>query len=64
LEISALAWRDITDNCASCLSAAQTPPADKTTAAEATRIAGYLDPLARVVSEQHLSPLRDVITEG
>ena len=64
LEISALAWLDITDNCAYCLSAAQTPPADKTTDAEATRIAGYLDQLARVVSEQHLSPLRSVITDG
>ena len=64
MELSALAWLDITDNCAYCLSAAQPPPADKTTDAEATRIAGYLDQLARVVSEQHLSPLRSVITDG
>src|SRR5438445_2847712 len=64
LEISALAWLDITDNCAYCLSAEQTPPADKTTDAEATRIDIYLDQLARVVSEHHLSHLRYVITDG
>ena len=64
MEISVLAWLDITDNCAYCLSAEQTPPADKTTDAEATRIDVYLDQLARVVSEQHLSPLRSVITDG
>jgi hypothetical protein len=64
LEISALAWLDITDNCAYCLSAEQTPPADKTTDAEATRIDVYLDQLARVVSEHHLSHLRYVITDG
>ena len=64
LEISALAWLDLTDNCAYCLSAEQTPPADKTTDAEATRIDIYLDQLARVVSEHHLSHLRYVITDG
>ena len=64
LEISALAWLDLTDNCAYCLSAEQTPAADKTTDAEATRIDVYLDQLARVVSEQHLSHLRYVITDG
>jgi DDE superfamily endonuclease len=64
LEISALAWLDITDNCAYCLSAEQTPPADKATDAEATRIDVYLEQLARVVSEYHLSHLRYVITDG
>jgi DDE superfamily endonuclease len=64
LEISALAWLDITDNCAYCLSAEQTPPADKTTDAAATRIDVYLDQLARVVSEHHLRHLRYVITDG
>ena len=63
-EISALAWLDITDNCAYCLSADQTPPADKTTDAEATRIDVYLEQLTRVVSEHHLSHLRYVITDG
>jgi len=64
LEISALAWLDITDNRAYCLSAEQTPPADKTTDAEVTRIEVYLAQLARVVSEQHLRHLRSVITDG
>jgi hypothetical protein len=64
LEISALAWLDITDNCAYCLSAEQTPPADKTTNAEATRMDVYRDQLARVVSAHHLSHLRYVITDG
>jgi DDE superfamily endonuclease len=64
LEISALAGLDITDTCAYCLSAEQTPPAEKTTDAEATRIAVSLDQLARVVSQQHLSHLRYVITDG
>ena len=64
LELSALAWLDITDNCAYCLSAEQTPPTDKTTASEATRIDVYLEQLARVVSEHHLRHLRYVITDG
>lgn len=64
LEISALAWLDITANCAYCLSVEQTPPADKTTAPEATRIDVYLDQVTRVVSEHHLNHLRYVITDG
>jgi DDE superfamily endonuclease len=64
LEISALAWLDITDNCAYCLSADQTPPADKTPGAEATRIDVYLEHLARVVSVHHLRHLRYIITDG
>jgi DDE superfamily endonuclease len=64
LEISVLAWLDITDNCAYCLSAEQTPPGDKSTASEATRIDVYLEQLTRVVSKHHLSHLRYVITDG
>ena len=64
LEISTLAWLDITDNCAYCLGVEQTPSTDKTTGSEATRIDVYLDQLARVVSEHHLSPLRSVVTDG
>ena len=64
VEISALAWLDITDNCAYCLSVEQTPPVDKTTNSEATRIDVYLDQLARVVSAHHLRHLRYVITDG
>ena len=64
LEISALAWLDITDHCAYCLSVEQTPSTDKTTDPETTRIDVYLDQLTRVVSEQHLRHLRYVITDG
>jgi hypothetical protein len=64
LEISTLAWLDITDNCAYCLSVEQTPPTAKTTDAEATRIDVYLEQLARVVSAHHLRHLRYVITDG
>ena len=64
LAISALAWLDITDPCAYGLSVEQPPPPDKTTDTAATRIDIYLEQLARVVSEQHLSPLRSVSTDG
>jgi hypothetical protein len=64
LESSALAWLASTANCAYGLSVAQTPPADKTTGAEAIRIAVYLAPVARVVSAHHLRHRRDVITDG
>jgi len=64
LEISTLAWLDITDNCAYCLSVEQTPPPDKTSDAETTRVEVYLDQLAHVVSEHDLSHLRSVITDG
>ncbi len=64
LEISTLAWLDITDNCAYCLSVEQTPPTGEASAPEATRIDIYLDQLTRVVSEHALRPLRSVITDG
>ena len=64
LEISALAWLDITDSCAYGLSVEQTPTTDKTTDPEATRIDVYLAQLTRVVSEHHLNHLRYVITDG
>jgi hypothetical protein len=64
LEISALAWLDITDNCAYGLSVAQTPSTGEATEPEATRIDVYLDQLTHVVSEHHLGHLRYVITDG
>ena len=64
LEISTLAWLDMTENCAYCLSVEQTPPTDKTTDSEATRMDIYRDQLAHVVSEHHLSHLRYVVTDG
>ena len=50
LEISTLAWLDLTDNCAYGLSVEQTPPTDTPPDAEATRIDVSLDQLAHVVS--------------
>ena len=50
LEISALAWLDITGNCAYGLSIEQTPPTGKATDRDDTRIDVYLDHLTRVVS--------------
>ena len=64
LELSALAWLDITDNCAYCLSVEQTPSTGEATDPETTRIDIYLEQLTRVVSEHHLSHLRYVITDG
>jgi DDE superfamily endonuclease len=64
LEISMLAWLDITANCAYCLGVEQTPPTSEATDPETTRIDVYLKQLNRVVSEHHLGPLRYVITDG
>jgi len=64
LEISVLAWLDISANCAYCLSVEQTPPTGKATEQDNTRIDIYLDQLTRVVSEQKLRALRYVVTDG
>jgi DDE superfamily endonuclease len=64
LEISAMAWLDITANCAYALSVEQTPPTSAAPDPEATRIDVYLEQVTRVVSEHDLSPLRYVITDG
>jgi hypothetical protein len=54
LEISALAWLDVTGNCAYCLSVEQTPSTGEATGPETTRIDVSLDQLTRVVSAQCL----------
>ena len=64
LDISALAWLDLTANCAYALSVEQTPPPSEATAPETTRLEGYPDQLTRVVSAQDLRHLRDVSTAG
>ena len=64
LEVSAVAWLDITDNCAYGLSVEQTPPSDKTSEPQGTRIDAYLEQLQRVVCGHHLSHLRYVIADG
>ena len=64
LELSTLAWLDITDNCAYCLSVEQTPPSAATVDLEATRMDVYLDQLSRVVKVHDLRFLRYVVTDG
>ncbi len=64
LEISTLAWLDITVTCAYCLSVEQTPPSADAPDPEATRMDVYLDQLTRVVTTHDLSFLRYVVTDG
>jgi hypothetical protein len=64
LELSTLAWLDITDNCAYCLSVEQTPPSAETSDLEATRMDVSLDQLSRVVKAHDLRFLRYVVTDG
>jgi hypothetical protein len=64
LEISTLAWLDITDNRAYCLSVEQTPPSAETADPETTRMDIYLDQLSRVVTTHDLRFLRYVVTDG
>ena len=64
LEVSAVAWLDITDNCAYGLSIEQTPPSDTSAEPQATRMDVYLDQVQRVVRDHHLYHLRYVITDG
>jgi len=64
LEISALAWLDVTGNCAYGLSVEQTPPTGEGTAQKATRIDVYLAQLIRVVSAHDLGSLRYVVSDG
>ena len=64
LEISTLAWLDITENCAYGLSVEQTPPSAETADPAATRMDVSLDQLSRVVKAHDLRFLRYVITDG
>ena len=64
LEISALAWLDVTGKSAYCLSVEQTLPTSEATDPEASRIDAYLDQLSRVVRKHDLSHLRYVVTDG
>ena len=64
LEVSAVAWLDITDNCACGLSVEQTPPSDKTSEPQGTRIDACLEQLRGVVCDHHLKHLRHVIADG
>ena len=63
MEISVRGWVAITHNSAYCLSVEQTPPS-RTADPECTRINIYLEQLSRVVTQYHLQPLQDVLTDG
>jgi hypothetical protein len=64
LELSTLAWLDITDNCAYALSVEQTPPSAETAEPQTTQMDVYLDQLSRVVKAHDLRFLRYVVTAG
>jgi hypothetical protein len=64
LELSTVAWLDITGNCAYALSVEQTPPSEEHSGPDATRIDAYLDQFTRLVTAQDLRPLRYLIADG
>lgn len=64
LELSALAWLDLTANCVYSLSVAQTPPTPPDAAGETTRVDTYVAHVKRVVEEHDLTHLRYLITNG
>jgi hypothetical protein len=64
LEISTLAWLDVTDTCAYCRDVEHTPPAPREADRDATRIDVYVDQLTRVVAQHELGHLRYVVTDG
>jgi DDE superfamily endonuclease len=64
LELSTVAWIDITGNCAYALSVEQTPPSEEHSGPDASRIDAYLDQFTRLVTAHDLSPLRDLIADG
>lgn len=64
LELSTVAWIDITGNCAYALSVEQTPPGEELSGPDATRIDAYLEQFTRLVTAHDLSPLHDLIADG
>jgi len=64
LELSTVAWIDITGNCAYALSVEQTPPSEELSGPDATRIDAYLDQFTRLITAHDLSPLRYLIADG
>ncbi len=64
LEVSLLAWIDITDNCAYGLSVEQTSPSDKTSEPQGNRHRCLSGQLRGVVCDHHLGHLRYVVADG
>jgi hypothetical protein len=64
LELSSIAWLDLTANCAYSLSVEQTPPSEDNAEPGATRIDLYLDQFTRLVKAHDLRALRYLIADG
>jgi hypothetical protein len=64
LDLSTVAWVDITGNGAYALSVEQTPPSGEQSEPDATRVDAYLDQFTRLVTAHDLSPLRYLIADG
>ena len=64
LELSTVAWIDITGHCAYALSVEQTPPSEELSGPDATRLDAYLDQFTRLVTAHDLRPLRSLIADG
>ena len=64
LELSTVAWLDITGNCAYALSVEQTPPSAELSGPDTTRLDAYLDQFTRLVTAHDLRPLRYLIADG
>lgn len=64
LELSTVAWLDITGNCAYALSVEQTPPSEERSGPDATRIDAYLEQFTRLVTTHDLGSLRYLIADG
>ncbi len=64
LELSTVAWSDITGNCAYALSVEQTPPGEELSGPDATRIDAYVEQFTRLVTAHDLRPLRYLIADG
>lgn len=64
LELSTVAWIDITGNCAYALSVEQTPPGEELSGPDTTRIDAYLEQFTRLVTAHDLRPLRYLIADG
>jgi hypothetical protein len=64
LELSTVAWLDITGHCAYALSVEQTPPSEEHSGPDATRIDAYLEQFPRLGTTHDLCSLRYLIADG
>jgi hypothetical protein len=64
LELSTVAWLDITGNCADALRVEQTPPREELSGPDATRIDASVEQCTRLVTTHALRSLRSLIADG